>query len=316
MNKIREYINKFERVEGKTYIVTGANSGLGYSTSKHLISLGGKVIMACRNLEKANHAKNDLLKIYPKAQIDILTYDQADFNSIDHFVHQVKSEYNDFSGLVLNAGLFHPKKAMLTKDGYPLTIGTNYVGVFYLLKKLHEDHFFEQMIDRRIIFVGSLSWSKVRRNQIEHILKNNPSSSIKEYAQSKTLLGALAYQLSRHKQEELYFPPHVKALLMHPGVVATNIVSSKESSYPQWFSSLAMKALGFFVPSSDKASLGIIKLLLDKNISEDKIVVPRGLFHISGYPKEVKYAKKLRLVDEKLIQISQEILKKDLPDFL
>lgn len=312
MNKIREYINKFERVEGKTYIVTGANSGLGYSTTKHLISLGGKVIMACRNLEKANHAKNDLLKIYPKAQIDILTYDQADFNSIDHFVHQVKSEYNDFSGLVLNAGLFHPKKAMLTKDGYPLTIGTNYVGVFYLLMKLHEDHFFEQLIDRRIIFVGSLSWSKVKSNHIEHILKNNPPSSIKEYAQSKTLLGALAYQLSRHNNNDtLYFPPHVKALLMHPGVVATNIVSSKESSYPQWFSSLAMKALGLFVPSSDKASLGIMKLLLNKNISEDKIVVPRGLFHISGYPKVVKYGNKLRLLDEKIIQVSKEILIKD-----
>ncbi len=307
-NNIIKYLNSYKRIEGKTYIVTGANSGLGFSVTKHLISLGARVIMACRNLDKAHKAKDTLLQMYPHSNLLILPFDQADFKSIDEFVNEISMNYSDFFGIVLNAGIFHPKKGLLTKDGYPVTIGTNYVGVYYLLKKLQEQQLFNQPIDRRIVFIGSLSWSKVNHSKIENILTDNTSSSIKEYAQSKTLLGSLAYQLSRHNKDGFYIPENVRVLLMHPGVTSTNIVSSKESSYPKWFSSLARKALSICVHSSDKASLGVIMLLLSKEVNEDKMIVPRGLLHISGYPKETKYSKKLRSIDHRLINISNRLI--------
>ncbi|MFA7423254.1 MAG: SDR family NAD(P)-dependent oxidoreductase, partial [Acholeplasmataceae bacterium] len=121
--KIRRYLEQFDSIENQTFIITGANSGLGYSTTKHLASLGAHVVMACRNLDKAELAKNEIKKFYPNAKLSIIHYDQADFKSIDLFVEEVFKSHADFKSIILNAGIYHPKKGLLTKDGYPLTMG-------------------------------------------------------------------------------------------------------------------------------------------------------------------------------------------------
>lgn len=311
MNKYKKFLNSFKRKEDvleKTYIITGANSGLGFSTTKHLISVGAKVVMACRSQGRAEKAREELLKIYPEAHLDILLYDQADFNSIQQFAENVKLKYNNFSGLVLNAGIFHPQKGLKTKQDFPLTVGTNYLGVFYLLKKLEEVGLWEEQIERRIILIGSLAWKKIERAQINEILTKQNYKSFKEYSHSKTLIGTLAYNLSRHQEDVLSVPNHVKVLLMHPGVSSTNIVASSQGSYPKWFSRLAKRALNLFVHSPDKASLGTIKLLLKEDVTEEMISVPRGLFHISGYPKLRRYPKKLKKIDNELLNLTNEII--------
>lgn len=307
MLDILNYFNNediIQQVNGKTFIVTGANSGLGFSVTKHLVRLGAQVIMACRNLEKGKRAKDQLLKIRPKAKLVILEYDQADFNSITGFVKEIVDKYSNFFGIVLNAGIFHPKKELKSKDGFPLTIGTNYLGIYYLLKCLQENHIWQENLERRIIFVGSLSWHKVKVSKISDILTVKRSYAIKEYAQSKTLLGSLAYQLSTHQSDLLSMPPNIKVLSMHPGVVPTNIVSN----YPKCFSWVAQKVLPLFVHSADKAALGIVKLCLEKDVDENKIAVPRGLFHISGYPILRPYPKKLKYIGKELIEITELIL--------
>lgn len=311
MNKLKKYINNFNKIQNekdKTYIVTGANSGLGFSVTKHLASLGARVIMACRNLDKAEKAKNTLLTLYPSADLIILPYDQADFKSIDTFVDQIISKYHDVFGIVLNAGIFHPKKGLSTKDGYPLTVGTNYLGVFYLLHKLQEQGLWSQSTERRLIFIGSLSWYKVKATQIKDILTFKRSSSIKEYSQSKTLLGALAFQLAKHQKDIIHLPKHIKVLLMHPGIASTNIVASRQSAYPTWFSKLAQSALSVFVHSSDKAALGIMRLLLEEEVNEQMIIVPRGLFHISGFPTIKRYPKNLKKIGKKIINVSKDVI--------
>ena len=73
--------------------------------------------MACRNIKRAEKAQEELLKIYPNAYLDILLYDQADLESIDKFAEEVKLKYQDFSGLVLNAGIFHPQR-FKTQQGF------------------------------------------------------------------------------------------------------------------------------------------------------------------------------------------------------
>lgn len=311
MSKYKKFLNKFkaeEKLSGKTYIVTGANSGLGFSVTKHLISVGAKVVMACRNIKRAEKAQEELLKIYPNAYLDILLYDQADLESIDKFAEEVKLKHQDFSGLVLNAGIFHPQKGLKTQQGFPLTVGTNYIGVFYLLKKLEEVGLWNQLVERRIILVGSLAWKKIETSEVSEILTNQDYKSFKEYSESKTLIGMLAYNLSRHQEDIITIPKHVKVLLMHPGISSTNIVGSIQGSYPKWFSRLAQRFLNVFVHSPDKAALGTIKLLLKEDVDEQMISVPRGIFHISGYPKLIKYPKKLKKENKNLLTITYETI--------
>lgn len=302
------YLNSFRASDQKTIIITGANSGLGFSATKHFVHLGHPVIMACRNLSKGEEAKQNLLKLYPAANLVLLPFDQADFHSIDHFVEVIKTKFPLFHGLVLNAGVYHPKKGLVTAQGYPLTVGTNYLGVYYLLKKMSEHHLFIPTIEQRIVFVGSLSWYNIKINHKKEFLTSFKQGPTSDYCRSKTAIGALSYYLSHHP-EESFIPKHVKVHIMHPGVTATNIVASTSSSFPGWFTKIAHDALYLFTHHPDIASLGIIKAMLGANVSEDKVFVPRGLFHISGYPKAIDYPKNLTRHVRPLITLTEEVIK-------
>lgn len=307
--RIERYLQQYQRLNDRFYIVTGANSGLGFSVTKHLLYLGASVIMACRHRKKAEAAKTRLLASFPEAQLFILVYDQADFTSIDEFVDQVKQHYSHFSGIIFNAGIYHPRRGMKTKQGFPLTMGVNYLGVFYLLRLLIEKGLLDKTHSRRLIFVGSLSWYRVKVSDSQAILTSEQGRMMSQYCRSKTALGALAYQLSRHQtQSHLYVPHNIGVYTMHPGTTGTNIVGNSSSSYPQWFARLADIALALFVHGPDVASLGIIKALLDPSISEDHVIVPRGLFHISGYPMTKRYPHNLRQNGQTLIEKTSAVL--------
>lgn len=309
MTRIERYLAQFSNVVGKTFVVTGANSGLGYYATEHLVSLGATVIMACRNLVKAEEAKQELRKKYPNALLMIYPFDQADFTSIQAFVTMLKAHHSTIDGLILNAGIYHPKQGLQTKQGFPLTIGTNYLGVYYLLSLWWDHRLFDGIKKQRIIFVGSLSWYRVRIKKIDELLTTFAGDGTAQYCRSKTALGAFAFQLAKLKVKDgLVFPPQVEIGLMHPGITSTNIVGSMSSSFPAWFSWLAHQALYLFTHHPRIASLGIIRLALSDTINQETILVPRGLFHLSGYPKAMAYPKNLKENITSLLAKTEQVI--------
>lgn len=307
--RIEKYLGKLTSLKGKTYIVTGANSGLGYSATKHLLSLGAHVVMACRNLNKASLAKDSLIKLYPNGTLSLFAYDQADFESIETFALAIKENVAVLDGIVLNAGLYHPKKGLKTKQGLPLTMGTNYMGVYYLLKALERHAIFKKNPHMRIIFVGSLSWHHVKVKKIKEQLSIEKGNLTDQYARSKTAIGKLAYFLSRHIENDyLFLNSSIKVLIMHPGVTGTNIVGAANSSMPKWIARIAPTFLNIFTHTPDVAALGIIKLLATTEVDENKLVAPRGLFQISGYPRLKHYPYNLRKDGPTLLKTSEEVI--------
>ena len=112
-------------------LVTGASSGIGKYASMYYAYKGARVIMACRNIKKAGLVKEEILKEVPNASLDIIKLDLSDFNSIEEFNNELRSKYQHIDILVNNAGVyFMPKE--LTKQGYEITMGTNYLGPYYL----------------------------------------------------------------------------------------------------------------------------------------------------------------------------------------
>ena len=97
--KITRYLEKIPSLEGRLYIVTGANSGLGFDLSVHLATKGASVILACRNLERANKAKEKILSNVPNANLFIEEYDQASFDSIV----KLKDEQKDTQKEIVNS---------------------------------------------------------------------------------------------------------------------------------------------------------------------------------------------------------------------
>ena len=178
--KYQKYLNKFQSLENKNIIVTGANSGIGFEACRYILALNGNLIMACRNKQKANEAKNKLLEEFPSANILVYQYDQANLTSIENFANKIKEDKIEIFGLICNAGVYYPKKDMKTVDGFELTVGTNYIGTSYLLDLLENE-----LKNKRVVEVSSLTATLANDYGIENI---NRLSRNKLYGFSKLLL--------------------------------------------------------------------------------------------------------------------------------
>ena len=104
---------------GKTAIITGGNSGIGFETAKGLLQMGANIILAVRNTEKGEAARAALSNLYPTAQIDVIQLDLADLESIRAFAERFKNSYDKLDILINNAGLMAPPYAK-TKDGFEM----------------------------------------------------------------------------------------------------------------------------------------------------------------------------------------------------
>lgn len=275
--KYQKYLDKHVTdLSNKTYVITGANSGIGFYASRLLISKNAHIVMACRSEKRALEARLEMLKVNSKGKVDILLYDQASFSSIDNFVNKLTTKYKKIDGFVFNAGIFHPKKDMATEDGFPLTIGTNYLGAFYLLEKLNP--YFQTMENIKVVTVGSLANISLNTSKFYKYFTSFKISIFRQYSLSKMFL------MSNFTNFMLLEKSNVEYCLMHPGVASTNIVSGPSNSYPEWFSKIARRFMLLFMNHPEKSSLGIVKLLTLEN-SHRKYSVPRGLLGVSGYPK-------------------------------
>ena len=264
-------------LEGKIYVVTGANSGIGFETSFALAYKKAKVIMACRNLTKANLAKEKILSKIPDAEINLMEYDQASFELINKFILDLTSTYPSIDGIVCNAGVYFPKANYKTKDGYELTIGINYLGTYKLITGLKD---YLDKNKSRVVLVSSLVAFRAKRIPIEKAFFLRRNSL---YNYSKYCVSRLYYELSLENSNITY-------RVVHPGICSTNIIKSEQTGFPTWFGVISHKALTLFTHRASKGALNSVLGLVNKN-NDKPYITPRGLFCISGYPKEKRVPK-------------------------
>jgi NAD(P)-dependent dehydrogenase (short-subunit alcohol dehydrogenase family) len=112
---------------GRTVLVTGANSGLGFHTSLELARKGARVLMACRNPERAQAALSKVRAEVPNASVELVALDLASLSSIEAAAEDVAGRLTALDLLVNNAGVMAiPKSA--TADGFEMQFGTNHLG--------------------------------------------------------------------------------------------------------------------------------------------------------------------------------------------
>ncbi len=129
--------NDIPDLNGKIAIVTGANSGIGYETAKALAEKNAVVVLACRNLEKARIAVDQIRQDVENAQLEIIRLDLADLDSVRQFAETFKAQYETLDLLINNAGVMIPPFTR-TKDGFELQFGANHLGHFALTGLLLE----------------------------------------------------------------------------------------------------------------------------------------------------------------------------------
>ena len=138
---IRAYPAQAEDIKNQTIIITGSNTGIGKETARVLASLGGNIILACRNQDKGNTAAADINALHPDCTVSCLPLDLSSGESIRAFAelfNQRRKElvWPPLQILILNAGVFPLNGHSLSQDGFEGTFATNHLGNFLLTKLL------------------------------------------------------------------------------------------------------------------------------------------------------------------------------------
>ena len=110
-------LNEIKKQDGKIFLITGANSGLGYETSKFLLERGATVIMCCRDLLKGEKAKKELLKFNFSGKIELVELDLSDLINVKKSAEYIKNKFDSLDVLINNAGIMAPPKTF-SKQGF------------------------------------------------------------------------------------------------------------------------------------------------------------------------------------------------------
>ena len=292
--KYQTYVEKYiPSLEGKIYVVTGANSGLGFSSCKVFLSKGAHVVMACRNLKKAQAAKEKLLSLYPNGQVDIVQYDQADKASINDLPKALE-KYEHIDALILNAGIFHPGKNLFTKDGYSLTVGTNFIGLYFAVEALRKE--IKDGKIKRLVLVSSVVRHFGASRHYEKYFHKYHRSSFKQYAVSKRMI----YEYGLYLSSSLY--GQCEVTICHPGLAETNIVGGEATSFSKRFQHAGKRFMHKFGNSADKSSLCLVEAAV-KSPANLGYFYPKHFFHIRVIPKE----KRLHLNEKKYARLLKSL---------
>ncbi|GAG24419.1 unnamed protein product, partial [marine sediment metagenome] len=116
---------------GKTIIVTGGNSGIGFEAARAFAGRGAQLVLACRNPQKAGDAVDRLLAAHADAQVEVLPLDLASLASVRDFAKQFSERYPSLDVLCNNAGVM-ALPLRRTADGFEMQVGTNHLGHFAL----------------------------------------------------------------------------------------------------------------------------------------------------------------------------------------
>ena len=237
---------------GRTAVITGANTGLGFETAKALAEKGAHVVIAVRNTDKGVEAADRISGAVSVQQLDLTSLE-----SIRSAAEQLKTDHDTIDLLINNAGVMTTPKGT-TKDGFELQFGTNHLGHFALTGLL-----LDKLLDvdgARIVTVSSNGHKMGGEIHFDDLQWERSYSRMGAYTQSKLANLLFTYELQRR------LAPRGKtiALAAHPGTstteLARNVPKPVERAFQLVAPLIAQSPAGGALPSlraaTDPGALG------------------------------------------------------------
>ena len=276
---------------GRIFIITGANSGIGFPTARALAERGAHVVLAVRDVAKGEAAAESI-----SGSCEIRQLDLADLASVRGFASRWQGE---LSVLINNAGVMRTPERR-TADGFELQIGTNHLGHFALTNLL-----LPHVTDRIVtvasgahrggsIFLDDLNWHRRTYRRWG------------AYQQSKLANLLFTLELQRRLTE---VGSTVRALAAHPGYAATNLQFRSESRLEDRFAAIGNRLFA----QTDEAGARPILFAATQDLSGASYVGPDGRGEHRGYPtlvgrsaeaSDVEMAKRLWTLSEELTGVA------------
>ncbi len=252
---------------GRCFMVTGANTGLGFEASKVLAARGARVLMACRSADKANAAMDRIRSETPGANLAFVPLDQADLDSVREAA-RIAAQEPHLDVLVNNAGVMFPPLER-TKQGFELQWGVNHLAPFaltaLLLPKLAEAS------NPRVVVTSSLA-HKGGDIDWDDLNAEKSYSRTKRYSDSKLANMLHVFELERRLRAA---GSPIKTALCHPGFAKTDL--DRHSGLFRIFFPLA----GWIFNSAAQGAWPTLQAATGE-IESGAFYGPRGLFQMGG----------------------------------
>ncbi|MDO3638970.1 SDR family NAD(P)-dependent oxidoreductase [Mycolicibacterium arseniciresistens] len=276
---------------GRTAVITGANTGLGYETAAALAARGARVVLAVRNLDKGKAAADLIAARNRGADVSVQELDLTSLESVRDAAEALRAGLDRIDLLVNNAGVMMTPKAT-TGDGFELQFGTNHLGHFaftgLLLDRLLESP------GSRVVTVSSIG-HRFGRIHFDDLGSERGYSRIGAYGQSKLANLLFTYELQRRLTGTA-----TTALAAHPGGSSSELARYSPRVVQLLFrpleQSTAMGALPTLRAATDPGALG------------GQYFGPGGFAELRGFPKVVSTSDRSHDVaaQQRLWSVSQE----------
>ena len=259
---------------GKTAIITGGNSGVGFETAIELARHGATTIIACRSASRGEAALRKISDAAPPSKIRLMLLDLGDLASIDAFAQSFTKEYENLDLLVNNAGIM-ATPYRTTKDGFESQFGTNHLGHFALTANLMPAILTAP--SNRIVNVSSVGHRSGDIDFNALLLDRSNYKRWRAYYRSK--LANLLFTYEMHRRLERAQIDNISSLAAHPGVARTNLAQG------MGFVGTLLKPIAFlFVQSAQMGALPILRAATDPAAQSGQYYGPDKPHERSGFP--------------------------------
>lgn len=251
---------------GKTILITGANTGLGFQTALELAKKNALIIVAGRNEDKINKAIADIKAEVPTAKLEAGIVDLSDLESVKSFAASINNKHNQLDVLINNAGVMFPP-ASVTKQGYELQFGVNYMAHFALTSQLFE--LIKTTKNSRVVTLSSIA----HKNGIidfDNLKLEKPFDKFREYGQSKVADLIFTFELQRRLENSAFTTISVGA---HPGISKTELLRTDNPNMIDEFPHM----------SANQGAFSSLYAATEK-IDNGSYIGPNGENEMKGFP--------------------------------
>ena len=263
---------QLEDLSGKTYVITGANSGIGYEAAKIFLGKGAKVVMLNRSEERSNKAIATLKsELGSDIDVEFIHLDLAQLSSVRQAAEKVNTSLSHIDALICNAAVAQIAKQELTIDGFESQLGVNYYGHFLLVNLL-----FAKV--KRVVVVSSngykVGWKKL---QLDDMNSNHNYDPMNTYCHSKLAQMVFAYELQKRIKR---VGKDAKVYVCHPGFSRTNLVNDSANLATRLLAGVLM-----WTPVSQPAEKGAYSQVMcatENNLEEKAYYGPTGFSDFTG----------------------------------
>lgn len=267
---------RIKNLQGKTYLITGANAGAGYEAAKIFLSKGAEVVMLNRSVEKSEVAIKELKKTYGEnAKVSFIKMDLAELSSVRNAAEKVIETIPKIDALICNAAIAQVANQQFTPDGFESQLGINHYGHFLLINLLFNKI---EQTGKRIVVVGSNGYKmgskKIQFDDMNFDHNYNPMNT---YCHSKLAQMVFAYELQNRIKDA---KKDVKVYVCHPGASRTSL--AQEEAKP--VTKIIFKLISYtpLAQSAEKGSWSEVMCATEDNLKMEAYYGPTKRMDMVG----------------------------------